>query len=63
MFLQEPWIIGLLASHLLLLVLVLVFRKSWNLNLIIMVSAGTFLLTCIQHPAFRTQQLNPIEAT
>lgn len=38
--LQEPWIICLLATHLLLLIMVLVFRRSWNLNLIIMVSAG-----------------------
>ena len=36
----------LLASHLLLLVLVLVFRKSWNLNLVIMVSAGKLLAFC-----------------
>ena len=41
--LQELWIIGVLASHLLLLLSVLVFRKSWNLNLIIMVSAGEHL--------------------
>ncbi len=46
MSLQEPWIIGLLACHLLLLVLVLVFRKSWNLNLVIMVSAGELLPLC-----------------
>ncbi|CAK0787368.1 hypothetical protein CVIRNUC_010588 [Coccomyxa viridis] len=36
----EPWIIGVLATHCLLLVLVLVFRKNWNLNMIIMVAAA-----------------------
>ena len=40
---QEPWIIGVLATHCLLLVLVLVFRKNWNLNMIIMVAAGMLL--------------------
>ena len=41
---QEPWIIGLLATQCLLLVLVLVYRKNWNLNMVIMVAAGKLLM-------------------
>lgn len=33
----------MLATHALLLLMVLVFRKSWYLNLIVMVSAGKHL--------------------
>ncbi|KAK9909857.1 hypothetical protein WJX75_008468 [Coccomyxa subellipsoidea] len=39
---QEPWLIGLLAFQALLLGSVIVFRKSWNYNLIVLIlAAGT----------------------
>ncbi|BDA42922.1 probable transmembrane protein 18 [Coccomyxa sp. Obi] len=37
---KEPWLIALLAFQALLLVSVIVFRKSWNFNLVVLVLAA-----------------------
>ncbi len=46
---QEPWLLALLAFQALLLVSVIILRKSWNYNVAVLVLAGTLplLLTCL----------------
>lgn len=46
---QEPWLIGLLTFQALLLGSVIVFRKSWNYNLIVLILAGKLPVCCDSH--------------
>ncbi len=43
MMAQEPWLAGLLAFHLLLLLSCIAFRKSWNYNFAVLLVAGEHL--------------------
>ncbi len=53
---QEPWLIALLALQALLLISVILFRKSWNFNLVVLVLAGMLYssssVPLILHPPY-----------
>ncbi|CAL8467438.1 g6976 [Coccomyxa elongata] len=51
---KEPWLIALLALQALLLISVIVFRKSWNFNLVVLVLAAGLV--------YNAQRLNKLLA-